>query len=222
MRARSAPAVTPGVLAAQPQPALASKRALDLAVAVLILLAFAPLFLVLWSTVRLTSPGPALFKQARVGRNGTVFTAYKFRTMVLDAEQRLAEHLERDPAARAEYTTFRKLRRDPRVTPIGGFLRRYSLDELPQLLNVIKGDMSLVGPRCYLPEELPAMGADRAVILSVMPGLTGLWQVSGRNRTTFAQRIAFDVQYVRDCSLRTDLAILLRTVWVVLVADGAF
>ena len=199
-----------------------AKRGLDLALSALFLVAFAPLLLIIWLAVRLTSAGPALFVQERVGRNGQSFPAYKFRTMVVDAEQRLAEYLAADPVARLEYATFRKLRRDPRVTPIGSFLRRYSLDELPQLLNVLKGDMSLVGPRCYLPQELADMGSKQPVILSVLPGITGLWQVSGRNGTTFAERLDFDVRYVREYSLTLDLAILARTVWVVLAARNAY
>ena len=199
-----------------------AKRSLDIAVTVLVLLVFAPLFAVLWAAVRLSSPGPVLFVQQRVGKNGQLFWAYKFRTMVVDAEERLALHLAQDPVAREEYATYRKLRRDPRVTSIGRLLRRYSLDELPQLLNVLKGEMSLIGPRCYLPQELRDMGAKQSVILSVLPGLTGLWQVSGRNGTTFAQRLEIDARYVLGWSLRLDLAILARTVWVVLAARNAY
>jgi lipopolysaccharide/colanic/teichoic acid biosynthesis glycosyltransferase len=199
----------------------AVKRAIDLVASGLLIVALAPLLVAIWIIVRATSRGPAAFVQQRVGRDGRLFAAYKFRTMVIDAEARLAEHLRDDPVARAEFATFRKLHRDPRVTPVGNFLRRYSLDELPQILNILKGDMSLVGPRCYLPQELPEMGLRQSVILSVTPGLTGLWQVSGRSGTTFAQRLEIDMRYVRGRSLALDLRILAQTVLVVLTARGA-
>ena len=199
-----------------------AKRGLDLMVSCLMVVAFAPLLIAIWAAVRLTSPGAALFVQERVGRNGVVFPALKFRTMAVDAEERLAAYLAADPVARAEYKTFRKLRHDPRITPIGTFLRRYSLDELPQLFNVLRGEMSLVGPRCYMPCELEDMAGKQPIILSVLPGITGLWQVSGRNSTTFAQRLDFDVRYVREHSLALDLAILMRTIWVVLAARNAY
>ncbi len=216
-------AIRPTVEARRNRPALNGKRALDLTLAVAMLILLAPVLVAIFVAVRLASPGPALFAQPRVGREGRVFRAYKFRTMVVDAEARLAAYLRDNPAARTEYAVYKKLRHDPRVTPLGRILRRYSLDELPQLLNVIKGEMSLVGPRCYLPQELPEMGRARAAtILSVLPGITGLWQVSGRNGTTFAERLEFDLQYVRSRSLRLDLAILLRTVGVVLRARGAY
>ncbi len=197
------------------------RRTFDLAVSLLLLVALLPLLLTIHVAVRLTSPGPGIFLQRRVGLCGRVFHIYKFRTMVVDADARLAEHLAADDLASLEYRMFRKLRHDPRVTPVGAFLRKYSLDELPQLLNVALGDMSLVGPRCYLPEEVPAMEGHDLEILSVLPGITGLWQVSGRNGTTFAERVRLDIAYVRQSSVLLDLRILLKTVAVVLTARNA-
>ena len=197
------------------------RRTFDLAASLMLLVAVLPLLLTIYVAVRLTSRGPGIFLQRRVGLCGRVFHIYKFRTMVVDADARLAEHLATDDLARLEYRMFRKLRRDPRVTPVGAFLRKYSLDELPQLLNVAIGDMSLVGPRCYLPEEVPAMEGHDIEILSVLPGITGLWQVSGRNGTTFAERVRLDIAYVRQNSALLDLRILLKTVAVVLTARNA-
>lgn len=198
------------------------KRVLDLGLAAGFALLFLPLFLAIVALVRLTSRGPALFVQPRVGKDGRIFSAYKFRTMVLGAEARLHEHLEQHADARAEYATFRKLRNDPRITRVGAFLRRYSLDELPQFINVLKGDMSLVGPRCYLPEEVPDMNGGESLILRVLPGITGLWQVSGRNRATFAERVEMDTYYIRNWSVSFDLYILYRTIWTVLSGRDAY
>lgn len=198
------------------------KRTFDLAAALFLFVVLLPILTLIFVVVRLSSRGPAIFRQPRVGLCGRVFHVYKFRTMAVDADRRLAEHLASDELACLEYRTFRKLRHDPRVTPVGGFLRKYSLDELPQLLNVIMGDMSLVGPRCYLPEEVPAMGGQEFQVLSVLPGITGLWQVSGRNAMTFAERVHLDVAYVRQRTPLLDLRILFKTVVVVLAARDAF
>jgi lipopolysaccharide/colanic/teichoic acid biosynthesis glycosyltransferase len=168
--------------------------------------------------------GPALFAHRRVGRGGASFGCLKFRSMVPDAEQRLAALLARDPAARAEWEATRKLRDDPRVTWIGRFLRASSLDELPQLINVLKGEMSLVGPRPVQATELTTFyGAAAAEhSMAVRPGITGLWQVSGRSDTSYARRVALDVAYVSRPSLREDLRILLRTPAAVLLRRGAY
>ena len=200
---------------------LVIKQLLDLCVTVPLLLSFLPLFGVLYLAVRLTSRGPAIYTQPRVGRHGRVYDVYKFRTMVVDADRMLAEHLQRDTAAAIEYRLYKKLRNDPRVTPIGRFLRRYSLDELPQLINVLKGDMSLVGPRCYMPHEVPDMSGNHELIQNVKPGITGYWQVSGRNRTTFAERVEMDVYYIRNWSVSFDLFILYETARVVLTDRDA-
>jgi len=201
---------------------IAIKRVIDFALAIPLLVLLAPLLLTIAALVRLTSAGPALFVQQRVGRDGRRFGAYKFRTMVPDAEAQLAAFLAAHPASQVEYETYRKLRDDPRVTPIGRLLRRYSLDELPQLLNVVRGEMSLVGPRCYLPGEIPDMGGQDRLVLKVKPGITGFWQVSGRNRTTFAERVEMDVYYIRNWSVAFDLYILYETVWAVLTARDAY
>jgi lipopolysaccharide/colanic/teichoic acid biosynthesis glycosyltransferase len=164
---------------------------------------------------------PVLFGHYRVGCKGRLFRCLKFRTMYRESEQMLAELLARDPAARAQWERDQKLVDDPRVTPIGRFLRRTSLDELPQLINVLRGEMRLVGPRPVTVGELTRYGRVRWQYLSVTPGITGLWQVSGRNNTSYEERVALDARYVAQRSLALDLRILLRTVAVVLRRDGA-
>jgi lipopolysaccharide/colanic/teichoic acid biosynthesis glycosyltransferase len=202
------------------RPAL--KRALDLFGAAALLAALAvPLGLI--ALLVRADGGPALFAHRRVGRGGVPFRCLKFRTMVPDAEARLAALLEADPAARAEWEATRKLRHDPRITRIGRFLRASSLDELPQLINVLRGEMSLVGPRPVPEAELAACyGAAAEHYKAVRPGITGLWQVSGRNDTSYADRVALDVAYVTRPSLREDLRILLRTPAAVLFRRGAY
>ncbi len=199
------------------------KRAFDAALAALLLVAAAPVFLALVLAVR-ADGGPAFFAHRRVGRAGRAFGCLKFRTMHVDAERALADLLARDPAARAEWEGARKLRRDPRVTRLGRFLRASSLDELPQLLNVLRGEMSLVGPRPVTRDELErfyAFFGGEAAYLSVRPGLTGPWQVGGRSDSGFAERVALDVAYAEWPSLRADAAILLRTPGAVLRGRGA-
>lgn len=197
------------------------KRVLDLGGSIVGLLLISPLLLVIAIMVKIDSPGPLFFGQERFGLNGKRFIAYKFRSMYVDAEERLHQILATDPVARQEYTLFHKLRNDPRVTRVGRMLRKYSLDELPQLWNVLRGEMSLVGPRAYMPRELSEMNGKERVILQVLPGITGLWQVSGRNRLSFPARLDLDMYYVRNWSPWFDLHILARTVWVVLTGDGA-
>ncbi len=198
------------------------KRAMDVLGAGSLLLLALPFFLVVSLLVRLDG-GPAFFGHQRVGRGGRSFACLKFRSMVVDSDRALAELLERDPAARAEWDATRKLKRDPRVTWIGRFLRATSLDELPQLINVLRGEMSLVGPRPVVQRELTQhYGLAAEHYLSVRPGITGLWQVSGRSDTSYAQRVALDVAYATRPSLLTDLRILLRTPAVVLLRRGAY
>jgi len=179
-----------------------------------------PLMGVIALAVRLESGGPVLFAQERLGHGRRRFRVLKFRTMRRDAE-RLEDILARDPALRREYEVYHKLRDDPRVTPLGRFLRRSTLDELPQLLNVLRGDMALVGPRPYMPEELRDMDGAEAVILEVPPGITGLWQISGRTAVSFKSRLDMDVYYIRNWTLWLDLYILLRTVAAVAIRRGA-
>lgn len=205
----------------RPRQADAAKRLIDVAGALLLLTMFAPVFVLCYLLIRLDSDGPAIYDGKRVGRGGKTFRCLKFRTMHTDADGRLRELLNAHTELRLEYATYRKLRRDPRVTRLGKFLRRSSLDELPQLLNVLKGDMSLVGPRPYLPSERRAMGDNEAVILLVKPGLTGYWQVSGRSNVSFQERLDMEERYVRQWSLRWDIKLLFKTVLVVCRARGA-
>lgn len=209
-----------------PQPRLflrdAAKRVLDVVGAALLLVLFAPLMAVIALLVA-RDGGPVFYAHRRIGRDGASFGCLKFRTMVPDADLRLAELLERDPQARAEWEATRKLRRDPRVTPVGRILRASSLDELPQLVNVLKGEMSLVGPRPVQQSELNAFyGSAASHYRAVRPGLTGLWQISGRNDTSYAYRVALDVAYVSHATLLDDIRILLRTPFAVLRRRGAY
>ena len=194
---------------------------LDQFAALLLLLLFAPLMAVIALLVWRRDGAPVLFGHYRIGQHGRPFRCLKFRSMYLDSEAMLRELLECDPAARAEWERDHKLTDDPRITPIGHFLRRTSLDELPQLFNVLRGEMSLVGPRPITLAELPRYGQVRWHYLSVRPGMTGLWQVSGRNDTTYDERVELDREFVEQHSLRLRLSILLRTLRVVIRGSGA-
>ena len=194
-----------------------TKRVLDLGLVLLFGPLFVPLILMLALLVRLDG-GPSFYRQPRLGRHGRVFRLVKLRTMVVDADAALARHLESDPAAKAEWGATQKLRRDPRLTPLGGFLRRYSLDELPQLWNVLGGDMSLVGPRPMLPQQRPLYRG--TAYFDMLPGLTGLWQISERNDCSFAARADYDTRYAQIASLGTDFRILWRTIDVVFRGTG--
>ncbi|HSF64003.1 MAG TPA: sugar transferase [Paracoccaceae bacterium] len=193
------------------------KRLLDVAAVVLAAPIVLPIVAGLALAVR-QDGGGAFYSQPRIGRGGHTFRIWKLRTMVPDADARLAAHLAADPAARAEWAATQKLRDDPRVTPVGRLLRRTSLDELPQLWNVLRGDMSLVGPRPMMPDQLRLYPG--TAYFRLRPGITGSWQVSARNQSTFAARADYDATYDRDLSLATDAAILLRTVGVVLRGTG--
>jgi Undecaprenyl-phosphate galactose phosphotransferase WbaP len=196
------------------------KRIMDLILTTFLLLISWPLFLVLAILVKITSKGPVIYTQKRLGINGELFDSYKFRTMYENAGEKLKELLTRDKAAFEEYTLYHKLQNDPRITPIGRFIRRFSLDELPQLFNVLKGDMNLIGPRSYMPWEQFAMGDKSRIILKVKPGLTGWWQVMGRNATSFEERLALDQYYISNWSLWLDIYIMIKTVFVVLSGQG--
>ena len=198
-----------------------AKRALDIAATVVGVVLISPIFLTLCLLVWLESGGPVFYTDQRMGRDGKLFSCVKFRTMVPHAESVLQRMLEEDPELRKEYLEFHKLRQDPRVTRVGRFLRKTSLDELPQLWNVLRGDMSLVGPRPYLPRESGEIGVTQSEILRVYPGITGPWQVSGRNRTSFVERVKIDAHYVRNWSIWLDLVILARTAKTVLLARDA-
>lgn len=198
-----------------------AKRALDIIGAGVGLVLLAPFFLIVALMVR-ADGGPAFFAHQRVGRGGKLFGCLKFRSMVIDSQARLEALLANDPAARAEWEATRKLKNDPRITPIGRFLRSTSLDELPQLINVLLGEMSLVGPRPVQEAEIDRYyGASAAHYMAVRPGITGLWQVSGRSETSYESRVALDVAYVSRPSLLADLSILLRTPVAVLSRRGA-
>jgi lipopolysaccharide/colanic/teichoic acid biosynthesis glycosyltransferase len=197
------------------------KRAIDLVITLALLIASAPVWVVIAVAISLDG-GPIFFGHRRITRGGRTFGCLKFRTMVPNAGARLQDLLRRDPAARAEWETSQKLRSDPRITRVGRLLRAWSLDELPQLLNILWGDMSLVGPRPVVQQELDEhYGPAARAYLAVRPGLTGAWQVSGRSSTSFAYRVRLDEAYVSRPSLRTDCAIMLKTVRVVLLRDGA-
>jgi Undecaprenyl-phosphate galactose phosphotransferase WbaP len=179
-------------------------------------------FLTLAILVKLDSPGPVFYRQIRIGRFGRKFPVYKFRTMVQNADRVLQDYLDKYPELKVEWLATHKLKQDPRVTRLGALLRAWSLDELPQLWNVIIGDMSLVGPRPIVDAEVEKYGKCFELYIQVRPGLTGLWQVSGRNNTTYERRVELDEYYVRNRSLKLDLQILLKTVLVVLKKDGAY
>jgi exopolysaccharide production protein ExoY len=196
------------------------RRWADRLIALLLLVAFSPLMLACAALVR-KDGGPATFAHYRVGGGGRLFRCFKFRTMGPDAERALRELLESDAALREEWRRYFKLTNDPRVTPIGRWLRCSSLDELPQLINVLRGEMALVGPRPIPLTELRLYGPARWQYLSVLPGMTGLWQVSGRNRISYERRVQLDEEYVRNRSIWLDCWILAKTVLVVLTRDGA-
>jgi lipopolysaccharide/colanic/teichoic acid biosynthesis glycosyltransferase len=189
----------------------AAKRGFDVGFSLAVLILGLPVFLAAAVLVRVTSPGPALFGSERVGRHGQRFRCWKFRSMTVDAQARLDAVLAADPARLEEYCRTRKLRDDPRVTRVGRVLRRTSLDELPQFFNVLKGDMSVVGPRPILEQERSAYGAALSEITRLRPGITGLWQVSGRNDIPFEGRVTMDCRYAAQRSVALDATILART-----------
>ena len=197
------------------------KRTVDITASATALLLLSPVFLVTSLAIRKDSDGPAMFTQKRIGKDGKLFEIYKFRTMVPDADKKLFEMLEKDEKAREEYKLNKKLKHDPRITKLGNFLRKTSIDELPQLINVLKGDMSLVGPRPYLPREVKDMGEYYDTIIESKPGITGLWQVSGRSNTTFEERLHFDEEYNEKKSFKYDMGLLVKTVGSVVKGDGA-
>lgn len=198
------------------------KRVVDVTVASLVLLLGLPLLAVIAFAVAVSSPGPVFYRQVRVGLGGRTFPCLKFRTMVPDAEVRLAAMVAVCPRVAAEYAASAKLKNDPRTTRIGRVLRRSSLDELPQFINVLRGHMSVVGPRPIIEQELHRYGDHMSAYLSVRPGVTGAWQVSGRSETTYEDRVALDRKYIDNHNLRADLSIVFRTLWVVLKRSGAY
>lgn len=211
-----------GRLATHSAPAFDLCRLFDILIAGVALLFFAPLMIAVAFAIKLEDGGPVLFGQDRIGYGGRTFKCWKFRSMVTDAEARLTAVLANDPEARSQWETYRKLRKDPRVTAIGAFLRKTSLDELPQLLNIFTGEMSVVGPRPIMIVELSLYGRWIKNYRTVRPGLTGLWQVSGRNHLSFRQRVALDKLYVRDAGPKMYLTLLFRTIPAVLLRSGSY
>jgi Undecaprenyl-phosphate galactose phosphotransferase WbaP len=198
------------------------KRAIDLVLVILGGIFIVPICTVIAILIKLDSRGPVVFRHERYGRDGRSFRVLKFRTMAVNGDELLKHALASNPALRAEWERDQKLRKDPRVTRMGRFLRITSLDELPQLWNVFKGDMSLVGPRPIVANEFKKYGDKLEIYMQATPGITGLWQVSGRNNTTYDQRVNYDCQYVAAQSTLLDLKILLRTIKVVLFREGAY
>jgi len=196
------------------------KRVFDLTLCLLSLVVTLPVFIIISIILWIDSPGPIFHIQERLGKNGRRFKLYKFRTMVVGAEKKLEEILERDTARRLEYEEFHKLQNDPRLTRVGRILRRISFDEYPQIWNVIRGEMSWVGPRAYLPEEYDLMEDYSETIQRVVPGLTGWWQVMGRHKLNFKERLRLDEYYISNFSLLMDAYIILKTVFVVLSGQG--
>lgn len=201
---------------------LSSKRIIDILIALSGIILLAPLLIICFVLTAAAHQGAPLFGHRRVGFNGRNFSCLKFRTMVLDAPERLRELLENDPEAAREWALNWKLRRDPRVTVVGAILRKSSLDELPQLFNVLMGDMSIVGPRPITEEELRSYSGATKAYLACRPGITGLWQVSGRSETTYSKRIACDAFYARNWSIALDVRILVVTLPSLMTSGGAY
>jgi len=198
------------------------KRAMDVSIASLALIWFSPLFLLVALLIKLTDKGPILYRHMRVGHGAQLFPCLKFRTMVLNSDEVLRRHLAAHPEAAREWAATRKLKDDPRITSVGAVLRKLSLDELPQLINIVRGEMSIVGPRPVVLDELALYGQDVGYYLRSRPGLTGAWQINGRNDVSYGERVAFDRDYVEHWSLWTDVVIMAKTVPAVIVAKGTY
>ena len=197
-------------------------RGLDIAISAVAIVVLAPLLAVIALVIWFTDPGAVVFGHKRIGQGGKTFRCFKFRSMVVDAQDRLDALLASDPVARAEWARDHKLKNDPRITAIGGFLRKSSLDELPQLFNVLMGTMSLVGPRPIVFDEVRRYGRYFDDYCAVRPGVTGLWQCSGRNDVSYRRRVAMDVTYVRSASLKLNLGLMLKTVPSVIKSRGSY
>lgn len=199
-----------------------AKRSFDITAAALALILFSPIFLMIAALVKFSDNGPILYGHRRIGHNGRSFKCLKFRTMAVNGDEVLRNHLKANPQAAEEWRATRKLKTDPRVTVVGTVLRKLSLDELPQLFNILRGEMSVVGPRPVVDEELNLYDSFAAYYLTTRPGLTGLWQISGRNDVSYETRIAFDTQYVQNWSLIGDVAIIVKTIPAVCMARGSY
>jgi len=201
---------------------LITKRIFDIFFSIFLICLFLPIIVITAILIKLTSKGPIFYVQKRPGRFGKLIKIYKFRTMYLDADKKLEEILKNNEELREEFIKYRKLKNDPRITPIGKILRKFSIDEIPQLFNVLKGDMSIVGPRPYQIDELEHMGEYRDIVLSVRPGLTGLWQISGRSDLNFSAKLKIETWYVLNWNLWLDLFIIIRTIPAVISGKGAY
>jgi len=201
---------------------LITKRIFDIVFSIFLIFLFLPIIVFTAILIKLTSKGPIFYIQKRPGRFGRMIKIYKFRTMYLDADKKLEEILKNNEELREEFMKYRKLKNDPRITPLGRFLRRFSIDEIPQLFNVLKGDMSIVGPRPYQIDEIEHMGEYKDIVLSVRPGLTGLWQISGRSDLSFQAKLKIETWYVLNWNLWLDLFIIIRTIPAVISGKGAY
>ena len=197
------------------------KRVFDIILSFISIILLRPLFLLIAVLIKLDSKGPAIFKQKRIGLNGQAIYIYKFRSMIINAEDELERLMKENEDIRNEYLTNKKLKNDPRITKVGNLIRKTSLDEIPQLINILIGDMSFVGPRPYLYREIDDMGSYYNNIIKMTPGLTGLWQVSGRSDVSFKCRCELDNVYYQTRSIKTDIKILIKTFEVVLLKKGA-
>lgn len=197
------------------------KRIFDLFVSVFGLVILSPIFLCVAIAIKLDSKGPVIFTQDRIGKNGKLFKFYKFRSMVVGADDILLEMLKEETEQSKEYQINKKMKDDSRITKVGKFIRKTSIDELPQLINVLKGDMSLIGNRPYLPREMVDMGQYYEQVIASKPGLTGLWQTSGRSNTTFEERLKLESEYSEKLSLGLDIKIFFKTFSILFKQDGA-
>ncbi len=195
---------------------------MDFTIALAAIIIFLPAFIIISIALGFERAGPIIFVQRRIGQHGATFVLYKFRSMHVDGDQIFADHLDSNPDAAAEWARDHKLQRDPRVTPLGSFLRRSSLDELPQLFNVLFGHMSIVGPRPIVEAEAPKYGRFFRYYCSVRPGITGLWQISGRNNVSYRRRVAMDAIYARKKTILLDMKIIAATIPAVLSRTGSY
>lgn len=200
-----------------------TKRIIDIIGSIIGILILIPTTLIIYLARKVLKEdkGPLFYEQLRYGKNGKVFRLYKFRSMCIGADKKLKEYLENNDEAREEFEKTHKLQNDPRITKIGNFLRKSSLDELPQMINILKGDMSFVGPRPVVEKEVEEYGTNKDKFLSVRPGLTGYWQVNGRSNTTYEERMKMELYYVDNCSLWLDIKILFKTFITVFKKEGA-
>lgn len=200
------------------------KRIFDVVFSIFAIVIFMPILILIFLLIHIFSPGaPAIFKQERVGKNGNIFFMYKFRTMVPNAEEILEKWLKENQDIKKEYEEFSKIKDDPRIIPIiGNFLRKSSLDELPQFFNTLIGDMSTVGPRPVTKREIEKYKQFKELVVSIKPGITGLWQVSGRNELNFNERVYLDIKYIKEQSFTLDIKIIFKTIIVIFFKEGAY